>query len=106
MGHYNLKEKVLSPTTVVMGGKTSRLMSAKNNEVSTVRRVFIEAHGQIGLRQERNAVVHGPALSGHAETLRSGEGEDYKEGSLMVPKLCPAQTLSEPKHITVVRGIS
>ena len=59
-----------------MGGKTSRLMSAKNKEVSTVRRVFIEAHGQLGLRQERNAVVHGPALAGHAEILRSGEGKE------------------------------
>ena len=89
-----------------MGGKTSRLMSAKNYEVSTVRRVFIEAHDQLGLRQERNAVVHGPALDGHAETLRSGEGENYKKGSLMVLKPCPLQTLSEPKHITVVRGLS
>ena len=81
-------------------------MSAKNNEVSTVRRVFIEAHGQLGLRQERNVVVHGPALDGHAETLRSGEGEDYKKGSLMVLKPCPVQTQSELKYITVVRGIS
>ena len=89
-----------------MGGKTSRLMSAKNNEVSTVRRVFIGAHGQLGLRQERNGVVDGPALAGHAETLRSSEGVDYKKGSLMVMEPCPEQTQSEPKHINVVRGIS
>ena len=52
------------------------LMLAKIKEVSFERRVFIGAHGQLGLRQERNGVVHGPALTGHAATLESGVGED------------------------------
>ena len=65
-------------------------MSARYNEVSPERRVFIRAHGQLGLRQERNGVVHGPALTGHAATWWSGVGEGYNKGILKVRKRCPA----------------
>ena len=71
------------------------LMMAKNKEVSFKRRVFVGAHGQLGLRQEKNEAVHGPAIAGHAATLESGVGEDYNKRFMEFIITCPENKLSE-----------
>ena len=75
------------------------LMMAKYKEVSFERRVFVGAHGQLGLHQEKNEVVHGPDLAGHAATLESGVGEEYNKRTLKVRKTCPATDTIRTKRL-------